>query len=148
MLSSKKITCKGTLRNVFICLRPRTPYPPALHTVYVYTVYLFTQGRGGRVEPERRLEGQQFTKLGRKYQHDCLYLHISQVTKEYGWIGPSGFSLLFLDGLGPFCWLYLTMASAHSAGFISRWPRPILLALVRMLSRNTFTNNSYYDFRY
>ncbi len=29
---------------------------------------------GGRVEPERRLEGQQFTKLGRKYQHDSLYL--------------------------------------------------------------------------
>jgi hypothetical protein len=23
-----------------------TPYPPLLRTVYVYTVYLFTQGRG------------------------------------------------------------------------------------------------------
>ncbi len=68
----KKLTSKGTSRQVFICLRPRTPYPPPppLHTVYghtVYTVYLFTQGRGGeRIEPERRLEGQQFTKLGRK----------------------------------------------------------------------------------
>jgi hypothetical protein len=32
---------------------PHTP-PPPLHTVYVNTVYLFTQGRGGggRVEPE------------------------------------------------------------------------------------------------
>ncbi len=29
---------------------------------------------GGRVEPERRLEGQQYTKLGRKYHHDWLYL--------------------------------------------------------------------------
>ncbi len=72
--SSKKLTCKGTLRQVFICLRPRTPYPP-LHNVYLYTVYLFTQGRGEGggegviVEPERRLEGQEFTKLGRKYQH-------------------------------------------------------------------------------
>ncbi len=28
MSSSKKISCKGTLRQVFICLRPRTPYPP------------------------------------------------------------------------------------------------------------------------
>jgi hypothetical protein len=27
-------------------------------------------GRCERVEPERRLEGQQFTKLGQKYQHD------------------------------------------------------------------------------
>jgi hypothetical protein len=30
-----------------------------------------TQGMRGRVvEPERRLEEQQFTKLGQKYQHD------------------------------------------------------------------------------
>jgi hypothetical protein len=29
---------------------------------------------GGGVEPERRLEGQQFIKLGRKYQQDWLYL--------------------------------------------------------------------------
>ncbi len=41
----KKFTCKETLRQVFICLRPRTPNPP-LHTVYVYIEYLFTQGRG------------------------------------------------------------------------------------------------------
>jgi hypothetical protein len=43
-------------------------HPPPLHTIY-----LFTQGRGGGggiVEPERRGEVQQFTKLGRKYQHD------------------------------------------------------------------------------
>jgi hypothetical protein len=34
----------------------------------MYTVYLFTDGRGegGRVKPERRGEGQQFTKLGQK----------------------------------------------------------------------------------
>ncbi len=49
------------------------PHAPHLYTVYVYTVYLFTQGRGGGgegVELERRLEGQQSTKLGQKYQHD------------------------------------------------------------------------------
>jgi hypothetical protein len=47
--------------------------PPPLNTLYVYTVntYLFTQGRGGgRLEPERRGEGQQVTKLGRTHQHD------------------------------------------------------------------------------
>jgi hypothetical protein len=78
------MSAKGTLRQVFICLRPRpllgfclgrcsnflgfefgqikvlnsgriwSPTepisPPPLHTVYVYTVYLFTQGRGVRVD--------------------------------------------------------------------------------------------------
>jgi hypothetical protein len=37
-----------------------------LHTVYVYS---HREWGGGRAEPERRLEGQQFTKLGLKYQH-------------------------------------------------------------------------------
>jgi hypothetical protein len=68
----KKFTCKGPLRQL-ICPRPRIPYPPPpLHTVYVYTVYIFTQGGGERVETERRREGQQFTKLGRKYKNDWL----------------------------------------------------------------------------
>ncbi len=37
----KKLTCKGTLRHVFICLRPKTPNSPpyTLFSVYVYTVY-------------------------------------------------------------------------------------------------------------
>jgi hypothetical protein len=65
----KKFACKGTLRQAFVCLRPRTQTPPPT------VLYLFTQGRregerGGRLEPERRGEGQQFTKLGRKYRHD------------------------------------------------------------------------------
>ncbi len=41
------------------------------------TLYTCIQGRGGggRVEFERRLEGQQFHKAGsKKYQHDWLYL--------------------------------------------------------------------------
>jgi hypothetical protein len=69
----KKLTCKGTLRQV--CIYPseaQNPKPPHLHTVYVYSIFIHT-GKGkrgeGRVEPERRLGGQQFTKLGRKY-HD------------------------------------------------------------------------------
>jgi hypothetical protein len=60
---------KETLRHVFICLRPRTPYPSSLHTVYVYIVYhptlaqcmhvydiyLFTHGRGEGEGRARRL---------------------------------------------------------------------------------------------
>ncbi len=64
-----KLSSKGILWQMFICPRPKTPHPPPLHTVYVYTV-TYSHREGGRVEPERRLEGQQFTKLGRKYQHD------------------------------------------------------------------------------
>ncbi len=39
---------------MFISLRPRTDTPPPLHTVYVYTVYLFIQGRGGGGESLNR----------------------------------------------------------------------------------------------
>ncbi len=65
------------LEEVKTKFNPRPPPPPIhTHTLYSirvqYKVHLFTKGRGvgERVEPERRLEGQQFTKLGRKYQHD------------------------------------------------------------------------------
>ncbi len=50
--------------------------PPPLHYFLNTVLYLFTQGAEGRVEPERRLEWQQFKKLGRKYQHDWLYLQM------------------------------------------------------------------------
>jgi hypothetical protein len=44
------------------------PPPPLTHCINVFSILLHTgKGGGGRVEPERRLEGQQFTKLGRKY---------------------------------------------------------------------------------
>jgi hypothetical protein len=51
--------------------------PPFSHTLFVclYKLYFDTGKRGRRrVEPERRRERQQFTKLGRKYQHDQLDL--------------------------------------------------------------------------
>ncbi len=66
---------------MFICLRPASilwshtlpPPPNTLYTCIVYTIlytlrHLFTPwrggGEGGRDEPERRLDGQQFRKLG------------------------------------------------------------------------------------
>ncbi len=42
----KKLTCKETLRQVFICLRPRTPYtPPPLHTASIL-IHTRKMGRG------------------------------------------------------------------------------------------------------
>jgi hypothetical protein len=38
------------------------------HNINIHTGKMVTGG--GTVEPERSLEGQQFTKLGRKFQHD------------------------------------------------------------------------------
>jgi hypothetical protein len=64
MCDLKILACKGILRQVFICLRP------PLHIVYVYTSILIHTGKGGggrgEIEPERKGEGQQFTKLGRR----------------------------------------------------------------------------------
>jgi hypothetical protein len=59
------------------------------------TLYAYHTGKGRRDEPERRLEGQQFTKLGRKYQHDWLYLQTINSDKT-----PAAKSLyrsIFLD---------------------------------------------------
>jgi hypothetical protein len=63
------------------------PHPPP-YTKYTCIQYILIHtGKGGRgkVESERRLGGQNFTKLGRKYQQDLLYLqsinsdtHLSQ----------------------------------------------------------------------
>ncbi len=104
------MTCKGTLRQVFICLMPRTPYPPPppQYFICVYRARIFLTFKGPsnrfqginsaslcslaarydnpittrflapmdclKIEQERRLEGQQFTKLGIKYEYDWLYL--------------------------------------------------------------------------
>jgi hypothetical protein len=53
-----KKTCEGTLRQVFIYLRPRTPHPPPLHTVYgVYSILIHT-GKGGVGWEFNQREGQ------------------------------------------------------------------------------------------
>jgi hypothetical protein len=52
----------------------QNPYPPPPLThcmsVHMYTILIHTGEGGEIVELERRREGQQFTKLDRKYQHD------------------------------------------------------------------------------
>jgi hypothetical protein len=60
-MSYKKLTYRGTLWQVFICLRPRTPTPPpyTLHSVDQYT-YSHREGGGGggRREKGRRETGE------------------------------------------------------------------------------------------
>ncbi len=78
-MSSKNLPGKGLAAGVYLSEAPSPPMTsyPHLHTVYVYTCILINTGKGeegGRDEPERRLEGQLFTKLGRNYQHDWMYL--------------------------------------------------------------------------
>ncbi len=49
MSSSKKLTCKGTVPHVFICMRAQNPIPPPplTHCKRVYIIqYLFTKRRG------------------------------------------------------------------------------------------------------
>ncbi len=71
---SKKIDyVKGLCGSCLSFWGPLPSYEPIIplthYIQYVYTVYLFTQGRGvgGRYTREK------VTKLGRKYQHDWLY---------------------------------------------------------------------------
>ncbi len=70
-----KLTCKGTCGRSLSVSDPEphtsTPYTP--WTCIQYSILIHT-GKGGRVEPERRLDGQQFTKQGRKYKHDWIHL--------------------------------------------------------------------------
>ncbi len=55
----KILTCKGTLRTPAI---PPSPSHCILYTCIQYT-YSHREGARGIVEPERRFQGQQFTKL-------------------------------------------------------------------------------------
>ncbi len=52
----KKLTCKGTLRLEFICLKPRTPYIPLTHYIRVYCIFIHT-GKGRGVERWTREKG-------------------------------------------------------------------------------------------
>jgi hypothetical protein len=56
----KKLTCKGTLRQVFICLRSSGPYPPPLTQcirVYSVSLYVFLQRKGGGCWTREKVKG-------------------------------------------------------------------------------------------
>ncbi len=63
--------CKKSTLNDLVHLTPLRI--PLMNPPYVYTVYLFTQGRGGELIRELH-RGAIVHKAGRKYQHDVVYL--------------------------------------------------------------------------
>ncbi len=76
---SKNCPVKGLAAGVYLsgsleAQKPISPPPPLTHCILVHIQHAHSHNEGGRVEPERRGEGQQFTKLSRKYQHGLLYL--------------------------------------------------------------------------
>jgi hypothetical protein len=70
----------GQMQNVkllqnMVTIRNEHPPPLPSHTFSVYTVLWHKEwGRREESWTRERLEGQQFTKLGWKYQHDWLFL--------------------------------------------------------------------------
>ncbi len=75
MSSSKKMDLNRDFAAGVYFSEAQNPIPPPpllthCMTVRVYCTVYSDRKEGRGVEPERRLEGQQFTKLGRKYQHD------------------------------------------------------------------------------
>jgi hypothetical protein len=74
------MTCKGTLRQVFICLRPRTPYPPYTLCMYPCIQYtLFTQGGGGGVN-------QRGGERGNRSQSWLENTNMTECTQEIGYL--------------------------------------------------------------
>jgi hypothetical protein len=115
--------CKGTLRLVFICLRPRIPITP--YTLYMCTVYrTYSHSEGGRGESwpkERRGDGQQFTKLGRKSQHDWLYLQSINSDKQLPQSPFTSITGLFWDNdILLWCLLYCSYV-VHGARIHAPW---------------------------
>ncbi len=70
------------IRGILLCGGSLVIWPAyPTYTLYTCIQVLYTSshreregGEGEEIEPERRLEGQRFTKLGRKKQHDWLSL--------------------------------------------------------------------------
>ncbi len=106
----KNFSCKETLRQVFIYLSPRNPIPPPLHTVYVYTVYVFTQGRGGG-ETQRLGRATVHKTVSKKCQNDWLYLQSINYNKH---LPQSPFTVNF------FRWRHFALVSIH---LISPWEK-------------------------
>ncbi len=125
--SQKNLTCEGTLRQVFICLMPLSPLAICRFWIWSDTEYKTHAEYGLQedstprapqclyilyLEPERRLEGQQFTKLGPKCQHDWLCLQSINFNKH---LPQSPFTGKFLYDVS----LFLCLYSYHNKSMVA-----------------------------
>ncbi len=80
----KKLTCKETLRQVFICLRPRTPYPPP-YTLYICVIVYSDQSAiCHRQRKPERLEGlvREGGHLISAHRHSCVCVVLDERLDE------------------------------------------------------------------
>jgi hypothetical protein len=77
----KKLTCKGTLRQVFICLITPPPHPPVTHCIRTCT---YTHREGGRGErwTREKVRGAKVHKAGSKIPTWLTWLNVSPVRSE------------------------------------------------------------------
>ncbi len=59
---NKRLTWKGTLRQMFICLRPRIPYPP--HTLYTCIQHTYSHRKGEESSTREKVRGATAPKSG------------------------------------------------------------------------------------
>ncbi len=81
MPSTKKIDLQGDFAAGVYLSEAQNPILHALHTVYVYTVYLFNirTGKGGgagEIWTREKGRGATVHKAGQKFQHDWVYLQL------------------------------------------------------------------------
>ncbi len=82
MSSSKNFICKSTLRQMFICLRPRTPYhPPLTHCIHVYSILIHTEkGGGGELNQKEGLRGNSLqSQVEDTNMTDCIFSLLSLI---------------------------------------------------------------------
>ncbi len=82
MSSSKKSPVEGLCGRCLYVWGPWNSTPHPSHTVYVHTVYLFTQKRGGELKQREGYRGKSSQRWVEKYQHDLLYLQLINSDKH------------------------------------------------------------------
>jgi hypothetical protein len=81
----KKLTCTETLRQVFICLMSRTPYPIPPYTGAQYTVLILT-GKGGGDSWIRDKRGKRSIFLDDDILLWCLYSQLVHAQAVFNYI--------------------------------------------------------------